>query len=133
MASSQPGRLTADVRNGGASRARPSLIHNLTPCPVPAPDGVVQVTLQVLWSHDAGALAPCAAPGAAAPLEPCVWRLHVFGAQWDVAAEGYETVAFGPGGQAVAALRFAWERAQAWLARPSGAASRCATLMRKDG
>ena len=45
------------------------------------------------------------------------------GADFDVAAEGFETVAFGMGGQAAAALQFAWERARAWLTRmASGAA-----------
>ena len=79
----------------------------------------------VLWTHDAGALAPPpSTPGAAAPREQSVRRLHVtrahllcsrgavhtsvhtsrrlhvFGADFDVAAAGYETVAVGVVGQA---------------------------------
>ena len=94
-----------DVRNGGApshppahacSSSLPRLCRNA--------DGVV------LWSHDAGCLAPPAARGAAASSAMTVRRLHVYGAEWDAAADDFETIRFGIGGQTRGALSFASER-----------------------
>jgi len=64
----------------------------------------------VLWSHDAGCLAPPAARGAAASSAMTVRRLHVYGAEWDAAADDFETIRFGIGGQTRGALSFASER-----------------------
>ena len=54
----------------------------------------------VLWSHDVGQFANGAR------------TVHVYGAEWDVAAEGFRTVRFGPMGhlQGAASVVCAWLR-----------------------
>ena len=59
----------------------------------------------VLWSHDVGTFVQDGAP---------VRSLHVYGSAWDLAADGFDTVTFGPAGHLSAALRVAWQWFGSW-------------------